>query len=426
MTVYRRRSWQARRLKSSKGCDLLKRDKLINVLVVFVALVLVLFLGVNIYRSTGNSYKKSIAVVTTVADTVDAELFIIRNEEIVQGDKSGVVVPLAVNGERIGKNSKIAAVFSNEQAAENYASAEVLNKKLENYRKIDNQVKLANLDMKKLSDEINSDFYRILDTAYNNDFSALSEDEMAFSEKLSRKNISLGYEVDCSAQIAALESEIASLKVSDPSDVVLAEYAGYFVSRPDGYEGVLTVDSIDTLTEEQLSDAFKAEKQDVPENAMGKIITDYDWYAAAIVDDAEIAETEPGRSVRLMLGDSEKETVNAKLYSKKMLEGNKMLLVFKSSEMNDQIATIRKTRGKIVMGDYTGIKIRREAVRFNEKGEPGVFILEGNVAKFNKIEEIYSNESVVVAKDKTGSPGWLARYDVIIVSGRGLENGKII
>ena len=142
----------------------MKRDKLINVLVVSVALVLVLFLGVNIYRSTGNSYKKSIAVVTTVADTVDAELFIIRNEEI-------------VNGERIGKNSKIAAVFSNEQAAENYASAEVLNKKLENYRKIDNQVKLANLDMKKLSDEINSDFYRILDTAYNNDFSALSEDE---------------------------------------------------------------------------------------------------------------------------------------------------------------------------------------------------------------------------------------------------------
>jgi len=82
--------------------------------------------------------------------------------------------------------------------------------------------------------------------------------------------------------------------------------------------------------------------------------------------------------------------------------------------------------GKIVIKTYSGIKIPKDAVRFNEDNEMGVYIREGNLIKFNKVEEIYSNDSFVVVKDKTGSPGWLAQYDEIIISGKELSNGKVI
>lgn len=404
----------------------MNRDKTIRILAVATAVIVLSYFGVNIYKSAGNTYKTSTAIVTTVADTIDADMFIIRDEIIIEGSNSGVVVPLAVNGERIGNGSSIAAVFSSEKAAENYSASISLEKKLETYEKINNQVRLANLDLDKLSDEVDSEFYSMLDSVFKNDFSSLTDNELSFSEKLSRKNISLGYEVDCTAQIDALKAEISALAVTDPTDIISAESSGYFVSRPDGYENLITVEDIDNLTEEQFTNALEAEKAEISENAMGKIITGYEWYIATIVGSDEMTGVEPGKTMSLMLGDNENETISAKLYSKQVLDESRVLLVFKTSYMNEQLATLRKVNGKILVRNYSGIKIRKDAIRFNEAGEEGVYIIEGNLVKFNRIEELYSNDSVVVAADKSGTSGWLSQYDEIIVSGKDLSNGKVI
>ena len=400
------------------------------VAVVLVAFIVV-FLAINVISSAGNSYKTSTAMITTVADTIDADMFIIRDEIVVEGSESGVVVPLAVNGERVGKGSEIAAVFSSETAAENYSLSITLSKKLETYKKIDSQVRLANLDLEKLSTEVYTDFYAMLDSVYSNDFSNITEDELSFSENLSRKNISLGYDVDCTSQIESLEAEITSLSVSEPTSVISAESSGYFVSRPDGYENILTTADVDSLTEEKLVNALKAEKSEISDTAMGKIITGYEWYIATIVSSADMADVEAGKTMSLMLGDGENETVKAKLYSKNIIDDNRVLLVFKTSYMNEELATLRKVNGKILVRNYKGIKIRKDAVRFIEDDDgnqvEGVYIVEGNVIKFNRIEEIYSNDSVVVAStDKSGTAGWLSQYDEIVISGKELSNGKVI
>ena len=392
---------------------------------------IVVFLMINVISSAGNSYKTSTAMITTVADTIDADMFIIRDEIVVESSESGVVVPLAVNGERVGKGSNIAAVFSNETAAENYSLSTTLSKKLETYKKIDSQVRLANLDLDKLSTEVYTDFYAMLDSVYNNDFSTITEDELSFSENLSRKNISLGYDVDCTAQIESLESEIASLSVSEPTSVISAESSGYFVSRPDGYENILTTADVDSLTEEKLVNALKSEKSEISDTAMGKIITGYEWYIATIVSSADMADVEAGKTMSLTLGDGENETIKAKLYSKNIIDDNRALLVFKTSYMNEELATLRKVNGKILVRNYKGIKIRKEAVRFIKDDEgnqvEGVYIVEGNVIKFNRIEEVYSNDSIVVAStDKSGTAGWLSQYDEIVISGKELSNGKVI
>ncbi|MBR6360490.1 MAG: hypothetical protein IKS04_01725, partial [Clostridia bacterium] len=114
------------------------------------------------------------------------------------------------------------------------------------------------------------------------------------------------------------------------------------------------------------------------------------------------------------------------LYSKELLDKGKCLAVFKCSDMNEELSGLRKASGKIILREYTGIKIRKDAVRFNDKNEAGVYIKEGNLIKFNRIEEIYSDENFVIAQDKSGVPGWLAQYDEVVVSGKELTNGKVI
>ncbi len=401
--------------------------KLTNILALSLVAVIVIYLIMSVAKGIGSSYKTSTAYVQTVSETIDAKMFIIREETVITSDGSGVVVPLAVNGERVGSGSSIAAVFGSSADAENHTKSIALTKKLETYRKINNQVKLANLDLKKLSQDIYDEFNSILSCAYDNDFSSLSEKERSFSEMLSRKDISLGYEVDCSEIISSLEDEIASLNVKSPKEYVSAQSSGYFVSRLDGYEDVITTDDIDKLTPEKLEEALDAEKAEAPDGVMGKLITGYDWYAAAIVDTALLAGTEVRKGVQLLLGDKAGDMVSAVVYDKVKVEGeDSTMVIFKCSEMNEDLATARKVAGKIVLKNYSGIKLKKSAVHFNEKGDEGVFIIEGNIIKFNRIEEIYSDEDYVIVRDNTGKPGYLAQYDEVVTSGKELYNGKVI
>lgn len=401
-------------------------DRLTRILAVITVIGVLGFAGMAVYNKIGGGYKTVTAYVQEVPEAVEADMFIIRDETVLDGNKEGVVVPLAVNGERVSNGSRIAAVFGDEKSAEKYSGMLALEKKLAVYEKINSQVKLANLDIDKLSSEIYSEFYSILDAAYSNDFSDLSSNELSFAEKLSRKNISLGYEIDCADQIAALEKEISVMSSAKPKSIVSAEKSGYYVSRPDGYENILTTEDIAELTEEKLNAAFKSEKSEVANDTFGKIIENFDWYVASVVGSGRLNDMRPGAKADLVLGDSDGETVRAELFKKTVIDDNKVLLVFRCSQMNENLATVRKVAGKIVTVTHNGIKIRRDAIRFDDDGRIGVYIREGNVVKFNRIQELYSNDSYVVAKDMTGTPGWLSQFDKILVSGKELSNGKVI
>ena len=404
----------------------MKRNRAILAIGVAVVLLVFLYISTVVYRSFVNDYKSVTAVVTTVPKTVDADMFIIRDEKILDEASGGFAVSLAINGEKVKAGGEIAAVFDSEKSAENYTSSLALSKKLETYKTINNQVKLANLDLEGLSNSIDSDFFKMMDAVYTNDFSGISDTQLSFSEKLSRKNVSLGDEVDCSKQIEELQKQIDNLNVRSPKSTIITDASGYFVSRPDGYEDILTVADVENLTEEQLTGAFEAEKKEVSKNATGKIITGYDWYIATIISSDDAADIDVGKSLTIMLGDGDNEKVAAKVYSRKALEDKRVLLVFQTTYMNEQLATIRKVNGKILVRTYRGIKVNADAVRVNEEGQKGVFIREGNVSKFNKIEELGYVDNYVIVKDNTGKAGWLSQYDEVFISGKDLFNGKVI
>ena len=190
------------------------KDRLLKVLAAAAAVIIVVFFASEIYSLTARSYTTRVVYEQTVLETVDADMFIIRNETLLSSTAAGVTVPLAENAERVSKGSSIAAVFPSEASAENYVKSVSLKSRLEAYQKIDSQLRLADVDMEKLTGEIDADFKKLTEAAYSNDYSSLGEDKLAFSEKLSRKQISLGRDVDCSAKIAEIQNQISALSSS--------------------------------------------------------------------------------------------------------------------------------------------------------------------------------------------------------------------
>lgn len=409
------------------------KDRLLKVLSALAAVIIVVYFAAEIYNLTARTYTTQTAYEQTVLETVDAEMFVIRDETILTVSSSGVTVPLADSGERVSKGSSIAAIFSSESAAENYVEAEALQSKLETYQKIDSQLRLANVDLDKLTDEIDSEFNALLDGAYNNDFSYISDRKLAFSEKLSRKQISLNQIVDCSDKIAELQSQISALQsAGTPTEIITAEAAGYYVSKEDGFENIITVADIDSLTPEMLEDALKSDKKEPVSGSIGKIIDGYNWYVAAIIDSTLAVDFADRKTVNLIFGDSDEEAVPAYLHSIKNIDGSESLLVFRCNLMNEQLASLRKVEGKIVVSEYTGLKVNRDAVRLDEEGNEGVYVRRGNIVNFRSLNIIYSEDAFVIASSPAADSGielahtHLKLYDEVIISGKELKDGMVI
>ena len=409
------------------------KDRLLKILAAAAAVIIVIFFAAEMYNLAGRTYATQTAYEQTVLETIDAEMFVIRNEDLLTTASSGVMVPLADNAERVSKGSTIAAIFPSEAAAENYVKVQSLTKKLEAYQKIDGQLRLAEVDMAKLTAEINSEFKSIIDAAYENDFSNLSEDKLSFSEKLSRKQISLDMQVDCSSKIAELQSEISALNsASTPSEIITAEASGYYVSREDGYENLITADDIDSLTPEKLKEAMKSEKKEASAGSIGKVIDGYNWYIATIIDSNKAVNFTKGKAVCLIFDDSSNDTENTSVYSVKAVDESESMVIFKCNLMNEKLAELRKVDGKIVINKYTGLKVNRDAVRLDENGNSGVYVRRGNIVNFRSLNIIYSEDDFVIASKPSDDSGieldytHLKLYDEVIISGKELKDGMVI
>ncbi len=409
------------------------KDRLFKVLSSLAAAIIVVFFASEIYNLTTKSFMTQIVQEQTVLDTVDAKMFVIREETVLTVPSSGVTVPLADNAERVSKGSAIAAVFSSEEAAENYVELQALQNKLSAYQKIDGQLKYANIDLDKLNDEINSDFKDILNCGYNNDFENLSDFKLSLSEKLSRKQISLDKKVDCTQKIATLQNEISALSASStPSQIITAEKSGYYVNKEDGFENIISVENIDDLSADDLNSALESDKKDPTVGSIGKIIDGYNWYVATVVESVHVSSFTKDKPVTLIFGDSEDDAVSTYLYSVKKINDKESLVIFRCTLMNEELSSLRKINGKIVLNNFTGLKINRDAVRLDENGNTGVYVRRGNIVNFRSVNIVYSEESFVVAvkpsEDSDISLPYthLKQYDEVVISGKELKDGMVI
>ncbi len=407
-----------------------QKHRLLGVLGAASAVIIVVFFVIEFFSVGGTEFTTQVVYEETVAQAVDSQMYILRNETVLDAPDSGVSIQLAENSERVSNGSSIAAVFNDETQADNYLQLCSLKEKLAVYQKLDSQLKLANIDLDKLHAEVDSEFYAILDSVYSNDFSEISEHKLSFSETLSREQISFGETVDCSAKITEIQSQISALEASSvPSRVITSQASGFYVGELDGYEGVLTADDVDKLTPEMLDKAFNAQKSEPSQTHIGKIISGYTWYVATVIDSGYLSEIEKGEPMTLILGETENEKIETTVYSISSAGDNKSLVVFACRNMNESIASLRKVSGKVIINEYTGLKVNKDAVRFDANGNPGVYVRRGNIVNFRSLNLLYTGDNFVVAADnpEVDLPAThLKLYDEVIVSGKDLKDGMVI
>ena len=412
-----------------------------------VCALLVIAIMVYLFHDIFNAnYNNGYETVTTdeivQQATVDLEAFIIRDEEYIDGESSGTVVPLVSDGNRVASGDAVARVCKSEKDAADFAALEAAKEERERYISLSNQTELNALDMQKLNTDIENCYADILRTASSNNYSTLSGNVIELEKFLAEKQLLGETQIDFSGRIAVVDKKIAELeKLNIKPAEVIAPLSGYYISNIDGYEKTFDYSKVNEITVDQVEKLLKAKPAEVS-GQMGKIVGSYKWYLAATVDSKYEKILSTGKNLKVNFPYYGLENVSVRVENLSPAKGDKTAIILSCNLMNETYANMRNVDAELVLDEYSGYKVPASAVRSATTKDGSkvnvVYILRGEIMTARVIDIIYTpkdedyvivsmnTQSVTDPKSKKVLYSAIKRYDEVIVKGRNLENGKSV
>lgn len=386
---------------------------------------------------------------------VRLELYVFRNEKVLVAPESDVCLYTVGNGERVGVGESLGTAY----AVEDPATAPDLQQKLNAYgARIELTKTLGGTgtpsDARDAAAAVDREYLRLLDAAERGDLSAVYGYAAGMQDGIGRYDILTG--AAGSTSVADLEQQRAAL-VSGLSKVVdmTTKQSGYFYYDCDGYESLFSADMAMTMTADDFFALTKRSAAPLPAGAVGKMVYDPTWYAAAYVslsDEAlELFQQGYRSGTTYKMRVTDRATSELDMTIVRMVpDAGGALLVFRSQDMPADFEFPRCFTAETVSRQMSGYRIPSEAivtVHSHKTGEDvqGVYVLAGNVVEFRKISIRIARDGYVIAqthsdveayrdtltpeeRSRFDADGWsyLGLNDNIITGGNEIYEGKVI
>lgn len=399
-------------------------------------IVLVLFLIIFasiIYNLKNRESPTESALMAEASASVEFRGVFIREEQPVNFSGIGSLSYSVPDGGKLGSGSVIAQVYENDSQIIVNREIEQLENQLAILNKIQNPGTLESAQPASLSKNIESAYRNLIYICDTKDYSDVNSEAEELLVLLSTYQMVTDEITDFNTEINDISSRLAELKASNaaPVETITSDRPAYFVSYCDGYENTLTEESLDSITVEQLK-GITDSKQNDP-TVVGKLIDGYQWYLAGIIDNSNKLY-QIGENVQLRF-ESASETFDAEIIDIRD-EGNpaESIIIASCNQFNYDLVQHRCKQVELIKGDYSGLKVPREAIRFKPfeqteidaelgmettvtKNYKGVYILKGEQVEFKKIDVIYEGSDYVLSAVRNDDSSYLALYDDIMVEG---------
>lgn len=384
-----------------------------KILVGVMSLLVLATVGSQIYYRVNDKHDTEEAVLCNINENIPFKGVIVRDEKVVTYSGSGVLDYLYPDGSKISVNSPIAEVYSSEEAISAKRKSERINEQISDLERAQNPGTTNYVQPETLKTKIDNEYRQLLTYSQKGDYSSLHKTKSDMSVVMNIYNIITDTSENYNDKISALQSQAAQLdKQSVMIDTVNAAETGYFVSYCDGYEDKLTLDSIDSLSQQDIQEITDAEnEQSVPTSAIGKMFDDYSCRIIGVVDaDKRIIE---GDTLQIMFSTSN-NIYDVDVESVKPAEDeDKCIIVLSCDRLDDVLVKSRVQSIELIFEEYQGIKVPRKAIRFQGE-QKGVYVILGNEITFKKIDVIYEGDDFVVSKN-TSDEEYLLLYDQILL-----------
>lgn len=394
-----------------------------------VVLVLLLIIFVSIVYNFRNRESNTVSALTASAvSSKEYKGVFIRDEEILLYSGNGVLSYNVSDGGKVGSDTIIAEAYPDDEQLSIKREKAKLENELNILKKIQNPGTLESAQPASLSESIDTSYRSLIYYRDTGDYDELEKVKDDLLVQLSTYQIITNEVQDFNQKISDIEAEITKLDARSvvSKEQIQAPRSAYFASYCDGYEDKLTTAGLDKITASEI-DSIEDKKSTAP-NVVGKLIDGYGWYLALVADNSR-KEYAIGENVRLRF-DSSAESYPAQITDIRDESSTRSVIIIFCDKFNYELVQHRAERVELIKGEFTGLKVPREAIRFkditktvsddqgNEQTKnstwKGVYIREGEQILFKKIDVIYEGSDYVLSKI-TDDTEFLALYDDIII-----------
>lgn len=412
--------------KSDSGfiVKLLRNSVLLLLLIVLISIV---------YNFNNKQMATETALMSNAVSSNDFKGVFIRDEKVITFSGDGVLSYNVADGGKVGSNTIIAKAYPDDVQIGRNREINRLEKKLAILKKIQNPGTRESAQPASLSENIGESYRSLIYSRDMHHYDELRDEMENLVVYMSTYQIITKNVTGFKQQIADINAELAELKAESiqPTELVTSKESAYFVSYCDGYESELTPDRLDEITIADINSITDRRSND--NTVVGKMINGYSWYLAGVVDNSR-KEYAVGNYVQVKF-DSSDENFDAVITAVRD-EGNpeQSIIIIECSQFNYDLVQHRAENAKLIKGEYSGLKVPRDAIRFDdieenvydENGEikgstvtnyKGVRILKGEQIVFKKIDVKYEGSDYVLSKVHDDDSSYLALYDDIITEG---------
>jgi len=361
----------------------------------------------------------------TATDGFKITGYTIRKETLVKTNEEGVLHFVTADGTRVAKKGVIANIYNSSSASVTVSKIDELKAQIADIADIlsSNDIEAANLDI--INSRIANKLEEMIFSGAGGNYGEMDVKAEELLSATNRRQAALGSTTGLSQRLSALKSELGELTNSLPSvkGKIRAKESGYFVSKTDGYEGVFTTENLDLITPKYIQSA-KPENQ--KGNVIGKIVSDYEWYIAAVVSVDDSLKYKEGQKLKLLTSVEQSPSLPVTVKKINISENDdKAVIIFSCNDMSSALASLRSAAMTVVNKEYSGLKVPQKALRVVDSVR-GVYVQNGMQVNFVPIEIIYSNDDYMICKKDSENSNYLKLYDKVVVKGKNLYDGKII
>ena len=400
---------------------------------------LVVFLMYHIIGSLTSDVETASISFTTQEQASEYDAYIFRGESLLYTSTTDVgnINFLLEDGTKVSVGEEVCQVYAGSASGDSGIALAEIERKLELLRNSNLEENVNYSDTQLIDNAINNAYYTLLTRMADGaaGYAMAKSDDLISS--MNQRLIITKHVENFDRQIRMLESERTALITGSgaAAESIYCDRAGYYYSDIDGFEEIFSSDKIENLTLDEYDSLVSSaadislQKNRAGGTNCGKIVTEYNWYIGVKITTEESRSYTEGYTYTVIFPYNSDLRISM-ILDRMILQAddNRVVLVFRTNTIPEHFSFLRRQTVQIVTNTWEGYKVPLSAVRIID-GVQGVYILEGYIVEFRRIEPLREIDGYFICRENNGTEedaDMLELYDHIIINGKNLYSGKII
>ena len=430
----------------------MKQGTLLNkvVMTLFFAAI-ILYMGGAAWRGLRDPYPTVQAYTYVVEDTMEATGYLVRQEQVIHGwtiqaeGTEATVRLLPSEGEKIAAGTTVALLYSDGAAMERSQRLETLEAEAAQLREAITAGE--NGQGEQIGRKVTSSMVALRRAVEAGDFTRLESQGGTFKSAVYQQAQRYGNGDDLAAALTAAQNEINTLRALTPQEGVrvTVPQSGIFSGQVDGYETVLVPEIMEGVTP-SLLDSLESRAVEEDSSALGKLITNSQWYFIFSLGEEQAKRLTVGRAVPVRFSRDWSGTVDMTVERISLPENGRVAVILSTRKFLSETTLLRRQTVELIFDSQMGIRVPLGAVRVEEQTETdkesgetrtvqvtGVYVQVGAFAEFKPVTVLAQGEDYYMVRpllpenaDTVQQKLALRAGDSVIIASEEIWDGKVI